>query len=132
MKGRSKAEHFDSLIGRGTVSEGNIVFAGVLRIDGELIGNASCSAGGSGTLVVSGSGRVQGGIDVARAVISGTVAGPVRASEHVELLPGARVTGDVSYKSIVVHAGAVVTGRLVREAEEGETGAALKAVSGGG
>ncbi len=128
MLGRSKADHFDSLIGSSMVSEGNIVFAGVLRIDGDLKGSVSCSGNEPGTLLVSESGKVEGKIDVARVVISGTVAGPVRASEHVELLPGARVTGDVSYKSIVVHAGAIVTGRLVHgDAEGSESSVALKA-----
>src|SRR3970282_572186 len=130
MIGRSKADHFDSLIGRGTVSEGDIVFAGVLRIDGDLKGNVSCSGNEGGTLVVSESGKVEGKIDVPRVVIHGSGAGPVRASEHVELLPGARVTGDVSYKSIVIHAGAIVTGgRVHGDAEESESTVALKVAS---
>jgi len=51
-------------------------------------------------------------------VINGTVAGPVRATEYVELLPKARVTGDVSYKSIEIHVGAIVMGRLVYESSQ--------------
>ena len=42
-------------------------------------------------------------------------AGPVRAAEYVELLPKARVTGNVSYKSIEIHVGAIVMGQLVYE-----------------
>jgi cytoskeletal protein CcmA (bactofilin family) len=48
-------------------------------------------------------------------VVNGTVAGPVRATEYVELLPKARVTGNVSYKSIEIHVGAIVMGQLVYE-----------------
>ncbi len=48
-------------------------------------------------------------------LVNGTVAGPIRATEYVELLPKARVTGDVSYKSIEVHVGAIVMGQLVYE-----------------
>jgi cytoskeletal protein CcmA (bactofilin family) len=47
--------------------------------------------------------------------VNGTVAGPVRATEYVELLPKARVTGDVCYKSIEIHVGAIVMGQLVYE-----------------
>ena len=43
------------------------------------------------------------------------MAGPVRAAEYVELLPKARVTGNVSYKSIEIHVGAIVMGQLVYE-----------------
>ena len=42
-------------------------------------------------------------------------AGPVGATEYVELLPKARVTGNVSYKSIEIHVGAIVMGQLVYE-----------------
>ena len=63
---------------------------------------------GAGTMI-------EGDIDVAHVVINGTVAGPVRASEYVELLPKARVTGNVSYKSIEIHVGAIVMGQLMYE-----------------
>jgi cytoskeletal protein CcmA (bactofilin family) len=52
---------------------------------------------------------------VAHIVVNGTVAGPIRATEYVELLPKARVTGDVCYKSIEIHVGAIVMGQLVYE-----------------
>jgi cytoskeletal protein CcmA (bactofilin family) len=68
-----------------------------------------------GTLVLSELAKVEGEIDVAHVVINGTVAGPVHASEYVELLPKARVTGNVSYKSIEIHVGAIVMGQLVYE-----------------
>jgi len=51
-------------------------------------------------------------------VVNGTVAGPVRATEYVELLPKARVTGHVQYKSIEIHVGAIVMGQLVYESPQ--------------
>ena len=62
--------------------------------------------------------KVEGEIDVAHVVINGTVAGPVRATEYVELLPKARVTGDVSYKAIEIHVGAIVMGQLIYESAQ--------------
>jgi cytoskeletal protein CcmA (bactofilin family) len=62
--------------------------------------------------------KVEGDIDVAHVVINGTVAGPVRASEYAELLPKARVTGNVSYKSIEIHVGAIVMGQLAYESPQ--------------
>ena len=112
----NKPSPIDSLIGSGTTIEGNISFSGGLRIDGHVKGNVKASANKPGTLVVSEMAKVEGEIDVAHVVINGTVAGPVRASEYVELLPKARVTGNVSYKSIEIHVGAIVMGQLVHEA----------------
>jgi cytoskeletal protein CcmA (bactofilin family) len=116
MFGRSnKPSPIDSLIGAGTTIEGNITFVGGLRIDGHVKGNVKATGNKPGTLVLSELSKVEGEIDVAHVVINGTIAGPVRATEYVELLPKARVTGDVSYKSIEVHVGAIVMGRLVYE-----------------
>lgn len=116
MFGKSnKPSPIDSLIGAGTTIEGNITFVGGLRIDGAVKGDVKASGNKPGTLVLSELSKVEGEIDVAHVVINGTVAGPVRATEYVELLPKARVTGDVAYKSIEVHVGAIVMGRLVYE-----------------
>ena len=111
----TKPSPIDSLIGAGTVIEGNITFGGGLRIDGHVKGNVKATGNKPGTLVLSEIAKVEGEIDVAHVVVNGTVAGPVRATEYVELLPKARVTGDVSYKSIEVHVGAIVMGQLVYE-----------------
>ena len=116
MFGKSnKTSPIDSLIGAGTTIEGNITFVGGLRIDGHVKGNVRAAGSKPGTLVLSELAKVEGEIDVAHIVVNGTVAGPVRATEYVELLPKARVTGDVCYKSIEIHVGAIVMGQLVYE-----------------
>src|SRR3954468_3049799 len=109
MFGKSnKPSPIDSLIGAGSTIEGNITFTGGLRIDGYVKGNVRATGSKPGTLVISELAKVEGEIDVAHVVVNGTVAGPVRGSEYVELLPKARVTGNVSYKSIEIHVGAIV------------------------
>jgi len=114
----NKPSPIDSLIGAGSIIEGNITFSGGLRVDGHVRGNIKATGSKPGTLVLSEIAKVEGEIDVAHVVINGTVAGPVRASEYVELLPKARVTGDVSYKSIEIHVGAIVMGRMIHENRE--------------
>jgi len=114
----NKPSPIDSLIGTGTTIEGDVTFTGGLRIDGTVKGNVRASGNKPGTLVISELAKVEGDIDVAHVVINGTVAGPVRGSEYVELLPKARVTGNVSYKSIEIHVGAIVMGQLVYESPQ--------------
>ena len=117
MFGKSnKPSPIDSLIGAGTTIEGHVSFTGGLRVDGNVKGDVRATGSKPGTLVISELAKVEGEIDVAHVVINGTVAGPVRASEYVELLPKARVTGNVTYKSIEIHVGAIVMGQLVYEA----------------
>lgn len=108
----------DSLIGAGTTIEGNVIFTGGLRIDGEVRGGVSASGDQSGTLVVSENARVDGEINVSHLVINGAVNGPIHSREFLELQSQARVTGDVEYNTIEMHLGAIVQGRLVHLVEE--------------
>ena len=109
----------DSLIGVGTRVEGNIVFKGGLRVDGEVRGSISSECGRDGTLVVSEKASVEGAISVGHVVVNGVVIGPIVAAESLELLPSARVTGDVEYHQIEMQQGAVIQGRLVHQAGAG-------------
>lgn len=105
----------DSLIGAGTTIEGDIEFTGGLRIDGQIKGNVRAVGDGSSTLVVSEQARIEGEVSVTHVVINGTVIGPVRSGEFLELQPRARVTGDVEYNTVEMHLGAVVQGRLIHQ-----------------
>ena len=113
----NKASPIDSLIGAGTTINGDVNFIGGLRVDGVVRGNINAVGDKPGTLVLSEMAKIEGEIDVGHVVINGTVAGPVRAKEYLELLPKARVTGDVCYKTIEIHVGAIVMGRMVHEGE---------------
>ena len=119
----------DSLIGVGTRVDGNLVFRGGLRIDGEVHGSITCESGQAGTLVISEKASVEGAITVAHLVVNGTVIGPILASETLELLPSARVTGDVEYHQIEMQQGAVIQGRLVHQVSSAKV--ELKLAAGG-
>ncbi len=116
-KATKPQSRIDSLIGEGTVVEGNVIFNGGLRIDGRIKGNVLAAGDQPSTLVLSERARVEGEIRVSHAVVNGTVMGPVYASEYVELQPKCNVTGDVHYKTLEIQLGAVVEGRLVHEGE---------------
>ncbi len=114
-KGSTPQSSINSLIGVGTRIEGNVIFTGGLRVDGEVRGNISSDNGQEGTLVISEKASVEGEISVGHVVINGTVIGSVFAGESLELLPAARVTGDVEYLQIEMQQGAVIQGRLVHQ-----------------
>lgn len=105
----------DSLIGAGTVVEGNIAFTGGLRVDGRVKGSVVTADDQPSTLVLSEKAQIEGEIRVSHAVINGTVIGPVFGGEYVELQPKSNVTGDVHYRTLEIQLGAVVQGRLVHE-----------------
>ena len=115
-KKHSKPQNrIDCLIGAGTVIEGNITFTGGLRVDGHVKGNIVATAEQPGTLVLSEHAQVDGEIRVSHAVINGRVTGPIQAMEYLELQGKAMVSGEVRYKALEMHLGAVVQGRLMHE-----------------
>jgi cytoskeletal protein CcmA (bactofilin family) len=105
-------KRLDSLIGAGTVVHGDILFTGGMRIDGCVEGNVATVDGEPGTLVLSEQARVDGEVRVSHVVLNGTVSGPVHAREYLELQPKAKVVGDITYRTLEMHLGAVVQGRL--------------------
>lgn len=118
-KNRQKPQNrIDTLIGTETVVEGDVDFGGGLRVDGAINGNINEAGSKPGTLVLSEHGRIKGSINVSHAVINGIVVGPLRASEYVELQAKSRVTGDVCYKTLEMHIGAVVEGKLIYLSEQ--------------
>ncbi len=108
----------DSLIGANTRIEGNVIFSGGLRVDGMVRGNVSAVAEQPATLAISADARIDGEVQASHIVVNGTINGPVHATESLELQAGSKVKGDVYYKTIEIHAGAVVEGRLVHHPAE--------------
>ena len=103
----------DTLIGVDTRVEGNIHFAGGLRVDGTVIGTITEPNDQPSTLILSELGRIEGAITASKVVVNGTVVGPVKAAQFIELQTKARVTVDVYYNTLEMHTGAVIEGKLV-------------------
>lgn len=103
----------DTLIGADTRIEGNMQYSSGLRVDGTIIGNVTQANGSQCTLILSEAGSIEGEVSAAKIVINGKITGPVHAGEFIELQTKARIVGDLYYKSLEMHTGAVIEGKLV-------------------
>lgn len=103
----------DTLIGADTRIEGNVNFSGGLRIDGAVRGNVTEPNASPSTLILSEHGHIEGAVSASKIVLNGKVIGPVKANVFIELQAKAHITGDVYYKSLEMHTGAVIEGKLV-------------------
>lgn len=112
MFGHKTRNTIESLIGLSTKIEGNIYFKGGLRIDGQVKGNVVGDPAEPSMLVVSEHASIVGEVRVAHLVVNGEITGPVYSTELLELQPKARITGDVYYKALEMHGGALVAGKL--------------------
>ena len=125
MVGKNAQPPIKSLIAQGSRIEGNLRFTDGLRVDGEVFGDLRASPEQPSILVISEEAVVQGAIDADHVIINGSVKGPVNARELLELQPRARIEGDVTYKALAMHQGAVISGQL-RPLGDGEEKPLLK------
>ena len=103
----------DTLVGAETRIEGDLHFSGGLRVDGAIRGSVAEQNGSPSTLILSEHGKIEGAVTAAKIVLNGKVIGPVRSSHFIELQTKARITGDLYYKSLEMHTGAVIEGKLI-------------------
>ena len=94
-------------VGGGTVVTGEANFKAMMRVDGHLSGRVSSS---SGTLIVGANGKVDANIEVAVAVIHGTINGDIIATQRLELGRAAKVNGNIQTPSLIIEQGAVFEG----------------------
>ena len=64
-------------------------------------------------------------------IVNGEVVGPVHAAELLELQPKAKISGNVHYKALEMHQGAVISGQMCPTAVLVEAKPPLKLASNG-
>ena len=112
MFAKKKQPPIKSLIALGSHIEGNLKFTDGLRVDGEVTGDIRSNTDHPSILVISESATVTGSIYADHVIINGRVNGPVHARHMLELQPKAQIVGDIHYKALEMHQGAVITGLL--------------------
>lgn len=111
--GGERADAALTIIAPGTRVAGEIEAAGVVKIEGVVVGTVRAGR----QLLVARGGTVEGDVFTPEAVVGGCVKGGVNGSERVEIQSGAAVHGDVTTKQLVVQEGGEING-LVRMAGE--------------
>ncbi len=97
-------------VGSGTALTGEVTFKAMLRIDGHLTGRITSD---SGTLIVGTTGQVDANIEVAMAVVHGSVNGDIVASQRLELGRAAKVFGNIKASNLVIEEGAIFEGNCL-------------------
>ena len=110
MFARKKQPVMDSVVANGTRIEGNVFFVSGICIQGEVTGDITASSADSSLLVITETSKVHGTVRAAHVIVNGQVTG-------TELQSKARITGNVHYKSLEMHQGAVIAGEMCPAAE---------------
>lgn len=112
MFGKKAQPPIRTLIGEGTVLQGEVRFTEGLRVDGQVQGDVIADESVPSVVVISENAKVQGRVKAAHVIINGEVQGPVESHTLLELQPRARVVGDIRYEALEMHQGAQVDGEL--------------------
>ena len=112
-KSNRSQNSIETLVGVDTQINGDVHFSGGLRVDGAIRGDVSEPNASPGTLILSENGSIEGAVTASKIVINGKVTGTVKAGQFIEMQSKARIIGDLHYKSLEMHTGAVIEGKLV-------------------
>jgi cytoskeletal protein CcmA (bactofilin family) len=102
-----KEGNLSGFVGSGTVVTGEANFKAMMRVDGHLSGRINSSGG---TLIVGANGKVDANIEVAVAIVHGTVNGDIIATERLELGRAAKLNGNIQTASLMIEPGALFEG----------------------
>ncbi len=111
-KGKTNTEfgrggELNTIVGKGTVVEGDMKVKNSLRIDGIVKGNVNTTD----TIIVGRDGEVEGRVRAKHLLLGGKVKGNVFASGRVFLESTASIFGDIKALRLVVDEGAVFDGK---------------------
>jgi cytoskeletal protein CcmA (bactofilin family) len=95
-----------TIVGKGSVMEGNIETFGNLRIEGKVIGNIKTKS----KVAIGDSAFIDGTILAQNAEIAGEVKGLVEVSEVLVLKSTALIHGDIVTNKLIIEAGATFNG----------------------
>ncbi len=102
-----KEGNLSGFVGSGTVVTGEANFKAMMRVDGHLSGRINST---SGTLIVGANGKVDANIEVAVAIVHGTVNGDIIATSRLELGRAAKLNGNIQTTSLMIEPGALFEG----------------------
>ena len=93
-------------LGKGSRVEGKLTFEGSVKIDGHIEGEVQAQQ----AVIVGESAVINAQINAETIVIKGKVTGDVTARRQVELRGPAKLTGNITTPSLVIHEGVLFEG----------------------
>lgn len=123
MFGKNKNEAFvddprtkiGTLIGEGTVFDGDLSSPEALRVDGIVNGNCNCKM----KMILGPNGEIRGNITAQSVIISGKVDGDISVQGKLELLSTGKIAGNITASSLIIDEGAYFDGKCTMTAALG-------------
>ena len=106
-----------TLIGPRTEVHGDVRFSARLHVEGTVKGNVIADENTQSVLTLTSEGMIEGDVRVPNVMLDGVVVGDVHASDYIECMANARITGNIYYGLIEMAMGAELNGNLIHRGE---------------
>ena len=101
-----ESKNGDTIIGAEAYFQGTLTAKGSLRVDGRIDGSIVDAK----TVTIGKTGKVKGDVSCEICYLCGEVRGNITALDHIEVLNGARVEGDIRAPRVMIEDGAAFNG----------------------
>ena len=110
------SKKLETIVGDGTRVAGQVSVKGTIRIDGIVEGDVHAD-----WVIVGETGKILGNTRSRGVVVGGSVEGNIEATETVELMGKASMTGEIHAPKLSISEGAVFDGRSRMKSETGSS-----------
>jgi len=117
FKKDSDMSRLDTLVGNGTIFEGNLTSKESICVEGIVRGKIVCE----GNVIVGEKGRVDADIFADTVLIGGEVNGNIVAKTKLEITTSGKLKGDIKTGSLIISEGVIFEGRCQMITEPSET-----------
>lgn len=101
----------DTLIGQGTVAEGNLHCEANVRIEGKFHGEIHCL----GELIIGENGEARSNIKASEVIVAGKVVGDITAHGKLIISSSGQVDGNVHVVNLIIMEGGILNGNSKME-----------------
>ncbi|HNW58122.1 MAG TPA: polymer-forming cytoskeletal protein [bacterium] len=115
MKSIEKPGELSTILGKGSVVDGNIKVELSLRIDGKVVGDVVSGD----TLIVGAEGEIKGNVHVKNLVLGGKITGAVLAPGRTVLEAHSELRGELKTGKLVIDEGAIFDGKCTMSETRG-------------
>jgi cytoskeletal protein CcmA (bactofilin family) len=106
MENSRSEEAVQAHLGKGSRVEGKLTFEGSVKIDGQVEGEIQAQQ----AVIVGETAVINAQIGAETVVVKGKVTGDITARKQVELRSPAKLTGNITTPSLVIHEGVLFEG----------------------
>ena len=109
----AKVQRINSIIGPGTVLDGNFTAKDTTRVEGTIHGDVTSE----GAIILGYKGKIVGQVKAKNVIVGGAIEGNITVEGKIEITATGSIKGDIITKSLIIDENAVFQGNCIMNAD---------------